>query len=192
MGDFSEATTSVDDQVASEPSAIEQGDALGLSPPVDSDARVDEKPSEPPVDEVDDDWGGFGAFTGDEADDATKQSAQKSVANVDDIEPPPADVDADDGFGHFGSFDAFEEAPNQTPEVKERSNGELSREDSRSLPLQSSRVEVLNGAVRSVFQDVFPSSASLVDDNPAVCTELPFDVQMRVIMVSTPHTFVLN
>jgi len=182
MGDFREATTieNVDDQVASQSSG--HCDALGLSRPVVSDACVSEKPSEPSADEVDDDCGGFGAFTGDEADDATKPSTQKSAAmDVGDIEPSPADAD---DFGDFGSFDAFEEAtPNQTPVVEERSsNGELSREEATSLPRQSSRLEVLNAAVRSIFQDVFSPSTSLVDDHPAVCTELPFNVEMRLIM----------
>jgi len=189
MGDFREATTieNVDDQVASQSSG--HCDALGLSRPVVSDACVSEKPSEPSADEVDDDCGGFGAFTGDEADDATKPSTQKSAAmDVGDIEPSPADAD---DFGDFGSFDAFEEAtPNQTPVVEERSsNGELSREEATSLPRQSSRLEVLNAAVRSIFQDVFSPSTSLVDDHPAVCTELPFNVEMRLIMVSTPHNW---
>ena len=185
-GDFSEATTNMDDDVASESPALGHGDALVLSQPEVSDARVSEKPSEPSVDEAGDEWGSFGALTGDEVDDATEQSIQKSAAmDVGDIEPPPADDNS--SFGDFGSFDEFEEAPNHSPVVEERLNGEASREETNAIPRQPPRIEVLNAAVQSMFQDVFPSNTSLVDDHPAVCTDLPFNVQMRVVMVSTPH-----
>lgn len=143
----------------------------------------------------DDEFGDFGDFDAfEEAPLECESSTMRPVGSTPDNEAPESppsvhlssvEEDAGDEFGDFGDFEAFDSAPDSAlPEGIDA----ITESGSREVPsVGRQKGSVLDDGVRQMFQDVFaynnPAAPSSWEGG--TCSELPFDIPMQTILVST-------
>ena len=93
--------------------------------------------------------------------------------------------DGGDEFGDFGDFEALEVAPDGVPPEIEQENSANASPVEISASAQA--LPLLNERVRLIFQNVFAIDSPIAFDvaDRKTCTELPFDIPLSTILVST-------
>lgn len=161
----------------------EFGNFGDFSAPVEAETEIHTPVDAQPSVEEEDDFGEFGDFAAFDEEAAPadneqnaqvdKLAAEEDISTPQEVQPSQAVAAEEDEFGDFGDFE-------ESDEVKGTSG-----ENEPSRP-----VHVLNENVRDMFQKVFRVDNPVELEKGDGCVQLPFDVPMRTVLVSTPYIYI--